>query len=420
MKLPLKIAYDTFVQASGRLLAGLLNLAVVVLLTRQLGRSTWADYVTITSYISIFTLVADFGLNSIFVREIIENPEKRQSSFENLLSLRLGLALIAVFIALAGLSFTSHGSAVKLGIIIGIFVVLAQSVSFSTNAIFQAFRRFDYSVLADFLGNIFLLTLVGFLAIVQASVFLIIVIYLLANLVKALVALVLVRSYVRPGLRFETNYWKSLLMISWPLGLSALFSQITANIDKQVVALASYQPTLGQNGKDAVAIYGLAYRIFDFVISFPSFVINSVFPVLIERTKQDQHNLKNLATKIFWSVLGLGVLALLVSYLSAGYLIPIFGNYPEAVVSFRILALSLPLFFVTSLGFGLFIILKKEKLLPLIYGFAALFNFVANYYFVPKFGYNTAAVLTGVTELIILLLMVVFLTTFFKSANEDN
>lgn len=419
MNLSVKIAYNSTVQILGRAASGFINLLVILLLTREFGQATWADYVTITSYIAIFTLIGDFGLNAILVREVVEKPDQRNHYFQSLLTLRLGLAAVAIFLAMAIMSFTGHSSLVKFGIILGIFAVLAQSLTYSANSIFQLLLKFDRGVLADVGGSFFMLVLVGALSTTNAGIIPIVVVYLVSNFLKAALSLFFVRNYVKLGLSFDRNYWKHLIFLSWPLGLTAIFSQITANIDKQIVALASYKPSLGQTATEAVANYGLAYRLFDFAIALPTFIVNSAFPALVEKKKNDFPSLKNFVVRLCLSMAAISFLGGLVAIVLSGYFLPIFGDYGEALTSIRILFLGLPLFFVSALGFGIFIVMKKQLWLPFIYGFAAIFNFTANYYFVPRFGYNAAAVITLATEVVILLPMAFLLLGFWGKEDES-
>jgi O-antigen/teichoic acid export membrane protein len=275
-------------------------------------------------------------------------------------------------------------------------------------------------MLADIAGNLFLLVLIAALSATGGSVLLVIVIYLASNLVKAVAGLFFVRSYVTLGLDFDAGLAKTLLSLAWPLGLTAVFIQVIANLDKQIVALSSYRESLGINASHAVGIYGLAYRVFDFAIAFPAFVTNSTFPALVEKARSGGSDLRRVIKKIFVVLIGVGLIGSLATLFAAPLLVPIFGDYGQAVISLRLLALGIPIFFVTSLGFALLIVLKKEKLLPFIYGFAVLFNFAANFYFVPRFGYNAAAIITGVTELLVLLIMAVLISNFLTSKNEGN
>ncbi len=420
MTMPVKIAYNTLVQFFGRFLSGVINLFVIILITREFGKPIWGDYVTVTSYVVMFTLIADFGLNSIFVREVVEAPEKKDHYFRTLLSLRLGLAIIAIFLALALLSFTGHSTTVKLGIIVAVIAILAQSISYTTNAVFQLLLRYDRAQIADIGGNFFLLLLLGALSFSQVSVLVIIGVYLLSNVVKALLGLFFVSGFVKVGLDFDTDYGKTLISLAWPLGLTAIFIQFIANIDKQIIALAAYRPELKTNPQEAVAVYGLAYRAFDFVIAFPAFVVNSVYPSLVSKAKVSQADLSRLSKKVFFVLIGLGIGSLVATLVFSSFLVPIFGDFHESILTLRLLSLGLPFFFVTSLGFCLLLVLKKEVFLPLIYGFAALFNFVANSFFVPKYGYNAAAVITVLSEVLILGMMLVVLSKFWRRGHETS
>ncbi|HSX58171.1 MAG TPA: polysaccharide biosynthesis C-terminal domain-containing protein, partial [Candidatus Saccharimonadales bacterium] len=66
------------------------------------------------------------------------------------------------------------------------------------------------------------------------------------------------------------------------------------------------------------------------------------------------------------------------------------------------------------------IVLNKEKFLPFIYGFAAVVNLSLNLYLVPKYGYNSAAWVTLLSELIImlLLLLVLYYESFTTTKNS--
>jgi len=73
-----------------------------------------------------------------------------------------------------------------------------------------------------------------------------------------------------------------------------------------------------------------------------------------------------------------------------------------SIKTLQILALSLPIFYLTSpLMWGL-IEQKLERQILVVYAFAAIFNGLSNYLFVPLFGSPASAVLTIATETIIL------------------
>ncbi len=417
MKIFSSVATNSFYQFLSRIISSFAVLVVTLIITRNLSRDVWGDFVTVTSYIGLFTIISDFGINAIFVKEITKNQEKIEQLFGNLLSLRVVLSLTSIFIALAVLSFLPHSTSVKIGIIVGSVLILLQSIFTTTSAVFQQKLKYDFFAVSDILGSLSIIFLVYIASLTNSNLLVIILIFIVGSAVKAAVSLAFVKKIIgRLSFRFDFNVWKLLITASLPIGLMLIFSQFNTNIDKQIIALTNPEK-LGVASSVAVGIYGLSYRVFDFVIALSTFIANSLYPVLLGKLKENRQEFEKLSKKsiviLFLIGLGLGI----VGWLLAPLAINIFGKYPESVVSLRILILSAPIFFVSSLVLWINITIGKEKLLPFIYAFALLCNLGLNLAFIPRFGYNFAAWSTVITEIVILALLSLLL--LYNSETND-
>ena len=417
MKIFSSVAKNSFYQFLSRIISSLAVLLVTLMITRNLSRDVWGDFVTVTSYVGLFTIISDFGVNAIFVKEITRNQEKIEHLFGNLLGLRVILSLISIFIALAVLSFLPHSASVKVGIIVGSVLILLQSIFTTASSIFQQKLKYDFFAISDILGSLAIILLVYIASLTNSNLLIIILIFIFGNVVKATISLAFVKKIIgRLRLIFDFNIWKLLITSSLPIGLMLIFSQFNANIDKQIIALTN-PDKLGIASSVAVGIYGLSYRVFDLVIALSTFIANSLYPVLLGKLKEDRQEFENLSKRsiaiLFLIGLGIG----LVGWLLAPVALNIFGKYPESVISLRILILSAPIFFVSSLVLWINITIGKEKLLPFIYAFAMLVNLVLNLAFIPRFGYNFAAWSTVFTEIIILTLLSLLL--IYNSETSD-
>lgn len=417
----IKIGANTGAQIAARGVTTFSTLLVTLLVTHNLSRADWGAFVTITSYVALFYVISDFGLNGIVTRELVSNKEKIPKYFFNLVALRIILSVITVFLALATLSFTGHSSLIKFGIIIALINVLSLSLFNSAVAIFQTKLRYDQAAVADISGSVVTLVLTYLFIISGLNIIFVVIAFVLGGAVRAFISLTL-SSFPSILFKFEPSpkLWRYLLITSLPIGLTLLFSQFAANIDKQIIYLANYDPKLNLNNEVSVGIYGLAYRVFEFGIILPAFFVNSVYPLLIRDKKKDI----NLVIKNFFKygkvLLGLGFLATLVVFIFSPFIVSIFGEFSESSQTLRLLSISYPLFFITPLIMWTSITLGKEKMLPVIYGFAALFNLAANLYFVPKFGFNSAAIITVVTEVIILVWIIVVVGPIFRKAYTEQ
>lgn len=414
------VASNSFYQFLSRLVSALSVLAVTFLITRNLSRDVWGDFVIVTSYIGLFAIISDFGLNAIFVREISQKQEQLGEFFHNLLGLRLILSLFSIFGALAVLAFLPHSFAVKTAIIVGSALVLLQSTFISTSAVFQHKLRYDFFALSDILGSLTIILLVFLASLASANLLTIVFIFLIGNCVKTVIGLFFARKIVGSlRLRFNFNLWRLLFFSSIPLGLMLVMSQFNANIDKQIIALVDPKK-LGVSSAVAVGIYGLSYRIFDFVIAISTFFANSLYPILLQKLENSREGFESLAKKSVATMFLLGLGVGVVGWLLSPLVLSIFGEYSESLVSLRILILSTPIFFVSALLLWINITLGKEKILPFIYAFALLCNLALNLALIPRLGYNFAAWSTVITEVVILLLLSGLLVYNTNVPQENN
>jgi ribosomal protein L31 len=92
----------------------------------------------------------------------------------------------------------------------------------------------------------------------------------------------------------------------------------------------------------------------------------------------------------------------------ASYVIPIIfqGRFLGSGPALRILALGMPLFFISALIWHLLIIVGKQKNLLYVYAIGAIFNVGANIILIPTYGYLAAATISVVSEALILLMLV--------------
>lgn len=415
MDLSFKIASNSLYQLLSRLLSAGSIFLVTLLITRNLSKEVWGDFIIITSYIGIFTIISDYGLNAIFVKKIAKNSQKIDEYFHNLLGLRVVLSLIAAFLALAVLVFLPYSGSVKIGIIVGISIIILQSIFNTSTAIFQQKLRYESFALSDIFGSLVIVFLTFLAVYFEAGLLSIIFVFIVGNFVKAAVSLLLASRLVsKLGLKFDFSVWRLMLFASLPLGLMLFFSQINANIDKQIIALTDLTK-FGVSSTVAAGLYGLSYRIFDLVISLATFVGNSIFPIFLDSHQEDREGFATLAKKAIVAVFAVGLVISLAGWVLAPIFLEIFGEYSLSLPSLRILLSGVPFFFVTSLLLWIVVTLNKEIFLPFIYGFAALGNLVLNMFFIPIFGFNAAAWVTVLTELLILFLLSLLLVNTRKT-----
>jgi len=418
MNIPFKIAYNTGVQLASKIITASSTAVITYIIARNYSVANFGNFIAILSYIALFYVLADFGFNAVFVRETGSDIEKQKEYFKNLLGLRLVTSILTAFAATAVLGFSGHPAIVKLGIIIALGLIIAQSFTATALALFQARIRYDQAAIADIFGAGANLLFVYIAATNFDSILMVIAALVAGGLVRVIVALYLARFQIGIlAFAFNKVLWQRLIWAALPIGLIILFSQLNFQIDKQIVLLAHYKEALHLNGQLAAGIYGFAYKFFEVAIVIPSFIMNVGYPIMVKKKEESIDALFDFAKKLAKILLAFGILGLIFGWLLIPFVFKIPGleKFSESAATVRILLIGFPFFFITPITLWLAITLNKAKEMIFIYGFTALFNLVTNLVFVPSFGYNAAAVITIISELLILSLSAGVLSLAYRS-----
>ncbi|MBI4136702.1 oligosaccharide flippase family protein [Candidatus Roizmanbacteria bacterium] len=403
MSLKLKIAGNTLAQLVSKGIASATTFFITLLIAREYGAAGYGDFTKIFSYIVLFYLIGDFGMNAVFLRE----EAHRKLHIASLVAIRIVSGIVLIFISLAITSFlpfspeTNDGfsPAVKLGIIVLSPTILTMSLTTSFNALFQKYLRYDKATIASALGSVTILSLVVLFSRAQASIVWLVSSYVAGGIITICAAYLLSRAltiWKHIDWVEQIKIGKSLLFLSLPLGLTLVFSVIHFRAD--IFILTLYRTT------EEVGVYGLASKFFEFALTVPTFFMNAVYPVLLGVIADHQKS-KRLVTQSIYILGALSLIGLTVGMIGAPLLELVKDEFVDSIVPFRILIASLPLFFLSSVFMWYLIAQNKTWQLVWIYGVGMVCNIVLNIIFIPSYGVPAAAVTTAVSETILITLL---------------
>lgn len=422
--LNLKIALNTFSQALGRVLSGVAGFTISLLVAKNFGAEGFGDFIKITSFVAAFYLLADFGLNAIYLNQAADEKEVSVSKqWSRLFILRLMLGLFLVFVALATLTILPMGRSdgytklVRFGIIIFSPTIIFQAVITSANAYFQKKLRYDLATTATLGGSFFSLALIWWLSSLSnlSSAFILIIVFLgLGSLTTAVLSLVFVRKFKVTLYNHHTfRQMFGLLRQSIPLGITLIFNLFYFRVDSFILTITRSTAEVG--------IYGLAYKIFELPLAFATFFMNSVYPLMLENLKTEKKrissNFLTIVKKAFIVLFSSSLVLTAIIFIASPMVMQIRPDFASSSSALRILSLSLPVFFITSLLMWILIALKRQTTLMFIYGLAMMVNVVLNLFLVPRFGYVAAAWITLASEALVLFLSAM---AVYKLIREDR
>lgn len=404
------IAGNTVSQLIGRMVSSVTIVIVSVLIAQRFGPEGYGDFVKITTYVGFFYLLADFGLNAVYLQQTASQGMKTKqiasAPWRTLLGLRLVISSTLVLVALAILSLFPHTVAygytplVRFGIVLLVPVIIAQAITTTTNALFQKMLRYDYSTKAQNIGSFFLVAVAIVLATttVIAGPLLGVAAVFAGSSVTAIVALVLVFRHlgsITP--LFRKDMFLSILRQGAPLGFALVFNLIYFHSDSVILTLT--------RSTEEVGIYGLAYKVFELPLVLPIFFMNAVYPLLLEKQRTNDSGQQKIFERSLQFLLGSSFLLAGGLWVTAPLVTFVRPDFAPSVLPLRVLSMGLPIFFVSALFMWFIIAQKKQLSLVVIHGVGMIVSILLNILLVPLYGYMAAAWVTIASEFFVLAAM---------------
>lgn len=411
----LKVVYNTAAQLAAKAISAATTIVTTAIIARQFGEVGFASFLLMTGFATYFYLLTDFGVNAVVTKELSPHSHDRAKLsryFNNILTFRF-LAAIALILVLAAVvpvipfRLIEVGT-LKVGIVLGLLTLLAQAVYNSCTVIFQTTLSYSRLVSASLAGNLLFLALVIILTVRGHDLLPLVAANTLGALTVAGFALYSVTRMLG-SVRFEFDHrlWRQLLLTALPLGLGISLTVVVAKADQLLLAILRLPENLSLSNDRALANYGLAYKIFENVLVFPTFFVNAVYPLMVQNFMVDVQKFRKVFWWAFYALLFSSLVLAALGWYFSDWLVSLIGGggFNLAPQALRILLLSLPLFFTSSLFLFLMITQGQQKKVPYIYLAAAVFNVVLNLILIPRYGIWASAWLTGGTELLILVLV---------------
>jgi len=353
-----------------------------------LGLEDYGIFTLLTSTYLILDVLADFGTKMIGVRELAASND-RPKLLGKILILRLGLALLVTLVGLVFVGLNPLLENYKQVAIFALSMIFLTSLAGYVEMICQVRQRLVFKSLGEVLFS-----LLFFVWIIQVGTIGLLDVYM-AYVVARIVSLAMVWGLLATNnpitlQKIPALELKKLLMLAVPMGLyNLLFTAYDRSVDTW---------TLGYFwGKDSVAVYGVAYKVYVNLVLPAYFFMNSVFPRLsAARGLEKQAVVKRIAPWLILGALFVIVVTWIGSPLLMAFMIP--QAKEQATELLRILSITLFFSYLNHL-FGYFVISVNQQKRLLFLGLIGLIvNVAGNLTFIPLFGVKAAAVVTILTE----------------------
>jgi O-antigen/teichoic acid export membrane protein len=279
------------------------------------------------------------------------------------------------------------------------FGLLPSNISASLAFLFNAYERFEYRVAVDVLTRIISITLgvvvlllgYGYVGLGTASI--------LTNLFTLAAFYYLVRTTLFvPRWQPDRGLIRWMVFESYPLMFNNLLSSLFFRIDAMIL------PPL--KGVDVLGYYNTAYKFVDALNFIPSNFTLAIFPALTRLAASSKDAMLRaylLSLKLLlWISLPITVGTIFIAH----ELIGLTGGaayLPHSAVALQVLIWFLPFSFINSVTHYVLIALGQQRFLTKAFVIGVAFNIVANLIAIPPLSYVGAALVTILSEIVLLI-----------------
>ena len=399
-----KVVGNTVISLLGQGVTWTSTLLLTIAYGRFLGDVKFGELYFAITFVLLIGFPIEFGFNQQLTRDVAQEPAKALQYLSNILIIKVMLWSIFYICMLVICWLLGYSMEQRVLIAICGITLLSGSIANTFSALHYAFERVAYPTIGTILEK-GLSAVVGILALKYgASVEVMAFILMGGSIINA--CWQAIWAFRLLGLHFSVDIIlvKGLLLTGIPFLTYGVLGVIYYRIDTILLSLMTSTAVVGW--------YGASYRIFDTLVFLPSLVISAImYPVFSKLSMHSLSQLKIAVEKSLNFLLFLGIPITVGLIVAAPGIIGFLYHRPEFVHSIpalQALAPGLLFLYINSVLSSTLISTKREKKIMLMAAIALIFNLGLNLILIPQYLQVGAAVVTSLTELLLICLAIFF------------
>lgn len=376
------------------LIAEFINKWSVFFMMFLLAKYLWPEQYWLLSYIisftALFSIIVDYSLANVTIKESAKNSEKTNSYFIHGVYLKLLLGIVNIIIVRWISYFLVHDSVLFSLLMIYCFYTIINNIWEYLRIRFRPIEKMEHEALLKTINWILFLMIVWFLTISWWTIQEIIYWFIFAGLINLCISIIYIFSvsnFQPNAFHFQKDIFSVLLKQWFYLALGVFFINITINFDQFLLWYLWFNFDLW--------IYSLWYKMtFIYTVLFAMF-----FQTLLPRIAKEPN--KTIFTQWLRRVTSINII-LITLYWWVAYSLyhqsyRDIGAYKWSLVVFLFLLTYCVFESYGHWSYLHLLALWKEKIIVSIFCICAVFNIILNLLLIPHYSYRWAIVATIMT-----------------------
>ena len=355
----------------------------------------------VLSFVTIFGVVIDFGIQQYIVKKMSEEPGRVKNYFHQYLAISSLLSVLVYITMLVVAKLGNYEPVLFYAIAVAGLGIVVSAVTYPFLAVLSAFQDLGKVALINFLNSMVNVAIIVLTVVFHRYIVFLVSVQPLAALLNLILYTRYVKKYLpQPGYSqvfaaLDGPMVRGMAKAVLPFALLVGFSTIYNRID---VVIITHILGFDQNG-----IYAAAYKFFDLVAFFPAVVSHSLYPMFAglmarQAILEVRLNIEKYLRFLMAVAIPMGVAGSLL----ARPMILLLTNDIRYIDAAPVLAIMVwaPVALIIYIVANSLIISQLTKFAVMITAANVVINVAGNLILLPRIGIRGAAIMTVVSEVV--------------------
>lgn len=409
------IAKNTSYLTLALILQKIISFFYFALLARFLGPSDLGKFYFAISFTTIFAILIDLGLANVLTREVAKNQSKVSRLIGTIVTMKIPLALISVLGALIIINVSPTDPLVKTLVYISIFSMVLDSFTTTFYAAIRGFHNLKYESIAAVIFQLIVLVFGYGSLLLGGGLYFAMGALALASLFNFTYSLWVARTKLKVKIKliYDKALIKSLILISWPFALYAVFQRLFTYLDSVLLSFLA--------GDEQVGLYQVAFKIVFALQFLPLAFTASVYPALSAYWQSDRRQLEITFARALNYLTIISLPIIVGTFLLADKIVLLFSSgYSAAALPLQIAILALFFIFLNYPIGSLLNACDSQKQNTRNMIITAIFSIILNIILIPRYQVMGAVVTVLMSNSLMFALGVYSVFSLIKYNFKEN
>jgi O-antigen/teichoic acid export membrane protein len=217
---------------TGDIISKMLGVATTIFLARYLGPEDYGKYCSVLSYVYVFIVIADFGLNDLIIRDIARNHSLASQYLAASIVIKIGFSFICVIMLMMSVYILGYSHEMIIYMAVLSLTIIFITFCNSLSSICRAFEQMQYSSLLIIINSALFFLFIAGLIYIEGTLLYILFSRVIALCLGSLIGFaIVVKKIARPDFKKIRLFIKKMLKDAFPFLTIGLVNSMYFNLD---------------------------------------------------------------------------------------------------------------------------------------------------------------------------------------------